>query len=286
MRSRVKLLMYLCFLVICFSKATIVLSADRADLTVATYNLRFNNPDDGLNAWANRKEMVKGLIRFHDFDLFGTQEGLIDQLNDLADMKEFSFVGVGRDDGVHAGEHSAIFYKKERFKLLKNGDYWLSQTPDHPSLGWDATCCKRIASWAKFRDLKSKKEFYFFSVHFDHQGVLARRESAKLMIKKIHEIAGDSLVVSVGDLNSTPDTEQVRAMQSAFHDAAAVSLTPAYGPVATFNAFRIDIAPVDRIDYIFVSDHIRVLKYGVLTDSKEQRYPSDHFPVMAKIAFF
>ena len=286
MRGAVKFWISSCFPLFILLSTPFSVSAETLDINVATYNLRLNVPEDGINRWSNRKEMVQSLVRFHEFDIFGTQEGLIDQITDLAEMREYSFVGAGRDDGLHAGEHSAIFYKNTRFELLKHGDFWLSQTPDRPSLGWDAVCCKRVASWAKFRDLAAKKDFYFFSVHFDHQGVQARRESAKLMIQKIHEIAGESMVGFVGDLNSTPDTEQVQNIQAALHDASVISMTPPYGPVATFNGFRFDIAPIARIDYIFVSDHVRVAKYGVLTDSKEQRYPSDHFPVMARISFF
>ena len=114
-------------------------------------------------------------VRYHDFDIFGTQEGFLEQLTDLLEMNEYEYTGHGRDDGKDAGEHSAIFYKKDRFKLLDSGDFWLSETPDKPGLGWDVTCCNRICSWAKFRDLGTSKEFFFFSVHFDHQGIIARK---------------------------------------------------------------------------------------------------------------
>ena len=253
-------------------------------VTMATYNIRYNNPGDGENAWPARKEQVKALIRYHEFDIFGTQEGLIGQLNDLAEMDEYTFTGVGRDDGKQAGEHSAIFYKKDRFKLLDNGDFWLSETPDKPSYGWEAKH-RRICSWAKFKDHTSGKEFYFFSVHFDHQAVVAQKESGKLMVEKIKEIAGKNLVICVGDFNSTPETEQIQHMQTMLKDAYAISEMPPYGPVGTFNNFDFN-APMDkRIDYIFVSDHWKVQKYAVLTDSYEQKYPSDHQPVVAKVVF-
>ncbi|MBD2751792.1 endonuclease/exonuclease/phosphatase family protein [Spirosoma validum] len=252
-------------------------------ITVATYNLRYKNKNDGPNAWENRKENVKALVRFHEFDIFGTQEALREQLNDVAELKDFTFIGVGRDDGKEAGEHSAIFYKKDRFKVLQSGNFWLSETPDKPGKGWDATCCNRICSWGKFNDLKTKKDFYFFSVHFDHQGVEARRQSGKLMVAKIKEIAKNDPVILVGDFNSTPETEQIQAIQTLLSDAHNVTATPPYGPEGTFNSFKFD-APMDkRIDYIFVSKQFDVLKYGVLTDAKEQKYPSDHQPVMVKV---
>ena len=252
-------------------------------ITVATYNLRYNNKGDGINAWPNRKENVKALIAFHEFDLFGTQEGLRDQLNDIAELKDYAFLGAGRDDGKEAGEHSAIFYRKDRFRVLKSGNFWLSETPDKPGKGWDATCCNRICSWAKFRDEKTKKEFFFFSVHFDHQGVEARRQSGKLMVEKIKEIAKNEPVILTGDFNSTPETEQIQTIQMLLRDTRSVTATPPYGPEGTFNSFKFD-APMDkRIDYIFVSKQFDVLKYGVLTDAKNQRYPSDHQPVMVKL---
>jgi len=274
-----KLILFLAVLLIAFEFG---FAQEGKSLNVATYNLRYNNPGDGVNAWPNRKEQVKALIRYHEFDIFGTQEGLIDQLNDLCEMKEYTYVGGGRDDGGQAGEHSAIFYRKDRFKLIENGDFWLSETPDKPSKGWDATCCNRICSWAKFRDMEAKKDFYFFSVHFDHQGVQARKESGKLMVEKITEIAGAAPVFCVGDLNSTPETEQIRTMKSLLHDSREVSALAPYGPEGTFNSFDFNAPMKNRIDYIFVSDEIKVLKYAVLTDSYQQRYPSDHQPVVIK----
>jgi endonuclease/exonuclease/phosphatase family metal-dependent hydrolase len=254
-----------------------------APLRVATYNLRYNNAGDGPNAWPQRKEMVKNLIRYHDFDVFGTQEGLREQLTGVAELPEYAFVGRGRDDGKEAGEHSAIFYKKARLQLLQTGDFWLSQTPDRPSLGWDAKCCNRICTWAKFKDLQNGQTFYFFSVHFDHEGVEARRQSGKLMVQKIQEIAQGTPAICVGDLNSTPDTEQVKSLQALLGDAYLLTQRPAYGPVGTFNGFKLDAPLRDRIDYIFVSRGSTVLSYAVLTDSLRGRYPSDHFPVLAEV---
>ena len=251
-------------------------------VVIATYNIRYNNPGDSLNAWSHRKENVKALIRFHDFDIFGTQEGLIDQMNGISEMEAYARTGHGRDDGKEAGEHSAIFYKKDRFKLIESGDFWLSETPEKPGKGWDAKCCNRICSWGKFQDIQTKKIFYFFSVHFDHQGIVARKESGKLMVKKIQEIAKNAPVICVGDFNSTPETEQIQAMQTILNDSYKVTQDPPYGPVGTFNAFKFNAPMKHRIDYIFVSKGINVLKYGVLTDAKDQRYPSDHQPVMIK----
>lgn len=252
-------------------------------LRVASYNLRYNNPGDGENAWPNRIEMVKNLIQYHKIELFGTQEGLRGQLNDIAQLPGWAFVGKGRDDGNEAGEHSAIFYKKDRFDLLKTGDFWLSETPNKPGKGWDATCCNRICTWARFRDKQTKKEFYVFSAHFDHQGVEARRQSGRLMVEKIKAIAKNEPVIFVGDLNSTPDTEQVKTIQTLLQDARQVTKQPPYGPVGTFTGFKSDAPLNDRIDYIFVSKGIDVLSYAALTDRLDQRFPSDHLPVVADV---
>lgn len=252
-------------------------------IKVAAYNIRMDTPRDSLNAWSYRKEKVNALIQYHDFDIVGTQEGFHHQLKDMCEMPGYAYVGVGRDDGKDAGEHSAILYKTDRFQIMESGDFWLSETPDQPGKGWDATCCNRICSWAKFKDLNSKKEFYFFSVHFDHQGVIARQESGKLMVKKIQEIAKDAPVIFVGDLNSRPDTEQVKLICSVLNDAREVSKMPPYGPVGT-NAPRFTYpANESRIDYIFVSKHFDVLKYAALTDAYKQWYPSDHLPVVADV---
>ncbi len=254
-------------------------------LNIATYNLRYDTRNDGINAWGNRKDNVNALIRYHDFDIFGTQEGLRHQLDDIARLKEYRYTGGGRDDGKKAGEHSAIFYKKDRFRLLDSGDFWLRETPDTPGKGWDATCCNRIVSWGKFRDALTKKVFFVFNAHFDHQGVVARRESGKLLVEKIRLIAGELPVVLTGDFNSTPETEQIYTIGTLLKDSRSVSKMPPYGPEGTFNSFNWD-APLDnRIDYVFVSGHFDVLKYGVLTDALHRRYPSDHQPVAVQLLF-
>lgn len=258
-------------------------SRGKDPITVASYNIRYNNPHDGVNAWPNRKEQVKALIQFHDFDIFGTQEAMIGQIEGIAELQQYGWYGKGRDDGQHAGEHCAIFYKKDRFKMLDSGDFWLSETPDKPTIGWDSKIHKRVCTWARLRDLKTKKEFYFISVHFDNQGAVARRESAKLMVSKMKEIAGDKPVICVGDLNSTPETEQVQNMLTILKDAREVSAQPPYGPVGTTNSFKFDAPMKSRIDYIFVSNQIDVLKYGALNDSYDQKYPSDHLPIVAHI---
>lgn len=254
-------------------------------ITVATYNIRYSGPQDGVNAWSNRRDAVKALIRYHEFDVFGTQEGLANQIADLAEMSEYAHVGAGRDDGKSGGEHSAIFYRTSRFEAVQHGDFWLSETPDRPSLGWDAKCCNRLTSWVQLRDKHSGRSFFVFSVHFDHEGIVARRESAKLLTEKIKTIAGENAVICVGDFNAAPSSEPIATMRSLLRDAHDASIAPPYGPTGTYNAFQLNAPIGDRIDYIFVSRSVKVLRYAVLSDSIDrQRYPSDHHPVVAKIS--
>lgn len=255
-------------------------------LNIATYNLRMDTPRDSLDSWTHRKDNVNGLIRFHDFDIMGTQEGFHHQLLDIVEDGDYAYVGAGRDDGKDEGEHSAIVYKTDRFEVLDNGDFWFSLTPDKPSFGWDANI-RRICSWAKFRDKEAGKEFFFFSLHYDHQGKEARRNSSKLMLTKIKEIAGDAPTFCVGDFNATPDDEPIQIIYDAdiLSDSYLISEAMPYGTVGTFNAFKLDAPMKNRIDYIWVTPNITIKKYGVLNDMHYGRFPSDHFPVMVKAAF-
>lgn len=260
---------------------------NKTSINVASYNLRMDTKNDGENAWPHRKEMVKGLIRFHDFDIVGTQEGFKHQIDDILEMPQYAYIGVGRDDGKNAGEHSAIIYKKDRFDVLQKGDFWFSETPDVPGKGWDATCCNRICSWAKFRERNSGKEFYFFNLHYDHQGKVARKNSSILLLERIKEIAKNETVFVTGDFNATPDDEpmQIIANDGILKDSYLVTLQPPYGTLGTFNSFKLDAPMKNRIDYVWVTDDITVNKYGVLNDIQYGHFPSDHFPVMINASF-
>lgn len=256
------------------------------DFNVATYNLRYQNTTDTGNLWPTRVPAVIALIRFHQFDVFGTQEGLRSQLTDIQKgLPEYDFYGVGRDDGKDQGEHSAIFFRKERFKLLKNGDFWLSETPDQPSKGWDAVCCNRICSWVYLNDKKTGKNFYVFNAHFDHQGNVARVESSKLILQRIAAIAGNEPVIFSGDLNGDQNSEWYRNIDnSELLDDSFKQVNFPYANNGSFNAFGKNLASNAIIDHIFLSHHFIVARWGILSDSYHGKFPSDHFPVLAQVS--
>ncbi|MEO7530074.1 MAG: endonuclease/exonuclease/phosphatase family protein [Sediminibacterium sp.] len=253
-------------------------------LTIGTYNLRYDNKGDTGNLWVNRVPVINALVQFHDFDIFGTQEGLKNQLEDLkTGLPGYTYYGIGRDDGKDKGEHSSIFYKTDKFRVLNKGDFWLSETPDKPGPGWDAKL-NRICSWIQFEENKTKRKFYFFSVHYDHQGVKARQESSKLILTKIKEIAGNERVIFVGDLNGGRSSEWYQTLAAA--DWLKDTYTQAsitYSNSGSFNAFGKQDNSNEVIDHIFTTSGFTIEKWGVLTDTYHGKYPSDHFPILVKL---
>lgn len=280
-----------------------------ATFNVATYNIRqLNQGDDRAgNGWERRRPHVAALIRYHDFDIFGTQEGFREQLDSLqALLPDHAWIGVGRDDGRREGEHSAIFYRTDKFDILDHGDFWLSETPDRPGLGWDAACV-RICTWGHFRHKASGKEFLMFNLHMDHVGTEARRQSALLIKQKILELDSSLPALLTGDFNVDQTSEAYRTVLECglvdSHDRADI----VYEPNGTFCDYRTDSFSRQRIDHIFLSPEVEVSRYGILTDTYrtregdapttgsanapselelgvfKARTPSDHFPVAVTI---
>ncbi|MDR0510956.1 MAG: endonuclease/exonuclease/phosphatase family protein [Rikenellaceae bacterium] len=280
-------------------------------INVASYNIRYDNEGDAKkgNGWALRGPIVCTLVRYHDFDIFGAQEVLHSQLQDMSEgLPDYSCIGVGRDDGRQGGEHSPIFYKKEVFELLDGGTFWLSETPDKPSVGWDAAL-PRICTWGHFRLRATGGELWFFNTHFDHVGVKARKESARLILEKIGDMAdGYGRVILTGDFNvdQRSDSYAVIAASGMLADCYALAEVR-HAQNGTFNSFNPANATDQRIDHIFIGDDLRALRYAVLTDMywspaaepksvepkdaptemrlgrKTLRTPSDHYPVAAQI---
>lgn len=253
---------------------------------LATFNIRWDNPNDVGNLWKDRASQVMQLIQFHQIGIVGTQEVLAHQLNELNEGLGFASIGVGRDDGKAKGEFSPIHYDPSRYQVEESGTFWLSPTPDQPSKGWDAAL-NRVCTWGKFVSAEGER-FYVFNVHYDHIGQQAREESSKLVQAKIKELNRENLpVVWMGDFNVTPDNlaYQVILAQESWKDARLISKLPSYGPKGTFTAFEWDRMPDGIIDHVFVQGKIEVLRHGILTDNYGKKYPSDHFPVLAEIRF-
>lgn len=293
-----------------FAAITFVSAAQ--SLNVASYNVRLLTDTDykSGNGWSQRVDCLCDVIRFSDFDIFGAQEVKYEQLSDmLYRLQDYDYVGVGRDDGMQGGEYSPVFYKRDRFVLLDSGTFWLSETPEKVSKGWDARCM-RVCSWGYFKDRVSRKKFWFFNLHMDHIGVVARRESAKLVVKRIAEMCGkNASAILTGDFNVAQDNEiyGIFADCGFLKDAYEVAGFR-FAPTGTFNSFKPQNFTTRRIDHVWVSDNARVDRYGILTyhfwsdesgeDSKLKdapreikaekrtvRLPSDHYPVNVFLKF-
>ncbi|MEM9858468.1 MAG: endonuclease/exonuclease/phosphatase family protein [Bacteroidota bacterium] len=252
-------------------------------IRMMSYNIKFDDTRDSVNNWDRRKANVIGLLTYHAPALFGIQEGLHHQLEDIkSGLSEFDYLGVGRDDGKQKGEYSALFYDTKLFKLLRSGTFWLSKTSEVPSKDWDAAL-PRICTWAELKLKDSENTFFVFNTHFDHVGKVARQESIKVIIQKIKALAGENPVVLMGDFNFTPQAKPYQLITEFMKDTYTISKLPPYGPEATFNGFQFLKKPQRRIDYLFVKGNIEVTKYAALSDSRDMKYPSDHFPVVADL---
>jgi endonuclease/exonuclease/phosphatase family metal-dependent hydrolase len=257
-------------------------------LRVMSYNIRYDTPADGIDAWPHRAEHVAEMMAGrHGSDIVGVQEALRHQIDDLARLlPDFAWTGLGRDDGEDGGEFSPIFYRRHRFELLDAGTLWLSETPDLPgSRSWDAAIT-RIVSWGRFRELPAGREFYVFNTHFDHRGEVARIESARILAARIAELPEEMAVILTGDLNVPEASEAYRMLAAVpgLADARYASASGHDGPTASFSDWVEVRGPESRIDYIFVRGPIRVLAHRILDHRFDGRFPSDHLPVLAHIA--
>ncbi|MFO7622407.1 MAG: endonuclease/exonuclease/phosphatase family protein [Bacteroidales bacterium] len=250
---------------------------------LVTYNIRMNTPDDGINAWPLRKDIVAGLLKFHKADIFGVQEALPEQMDDLlSSFPDFAYLGVGRDDGVREGEHMTVFFRKARFEKLAGGTFWLNETPEKPGLGWDAAC-NRTCTWIKLKDKTTKKTFFVLNTHLDHRGIKAREEGVKLILNRISEINKDNLpLILMGDFNLVKESSPVQAILKVLDDARDKSISTPYGPEGTSGGFEVK-AKTRTIDFIFINQKVIVFRHGVISDSFGLYYPSDHLPVLAEV---
>lgn len=248
-----------------------------------TYNIKLDYPKKGKNSWSNRQPFMVNQIKFYEPDVLGVQEAMPNQMKDLDSLlTDYSFIGVGRDDGKDEGEYSAIFYKKAKLKVLVSSTFWLSETPDKVSMGWDAVC-NRVCTYALFENQKTQQKFWVFNTHLDHVGKEARKNSAVLILDKIKSLNTENHpVLLTGDFNMEPDHQSINYIRQTFKDSKEIAEID-FGPEGTFNGFHFDQPVTRRIDYIFVSGNVKVNKYAVLSDNWDLKYPSDHLPVLINI---
>ena len=289
-----------------------VMFADAQNLIVGSYNIRNDNKGDAQkgDGWATRYQILCDQVQWYGFDIFGTQEVKKNQLDDmLREMPEYAYEGVARDDGKEKGEYSPIFYKKDRFKYLEGGTFWISPTPEKVGVkGWDAAL-PRICSYVRLQDKVTKVKFWFFNLHMDHIGVEARREGAKLIIKQVLEMCGKEPAIVTGDFNVDQNNEAYHTMlQGGVMKDSYEAAAEKFATNGTFNSFNADLHTKSRIDHIFVTSALEVTNYAVLTDGywipntqpepeikgnaapqeisfrkHIHRCPSDHYPIAARI---
>lgn len=249
----------------------------------ATYNIAYDTPKEADNLWINRAPIMVDLIQKADFDIWGIQEGLDNQLADLiAGLPQYQWFGAGRTDG-HAGEHCAIFYKPAKFEKLTSGDFWLSATPDNPSIGWDASL-PRICTWGQFKDKATGAVFFVFNTHLDDKGALARKESLTLILGKIKQIAGNTPAFLSGDFNFDQFDANYATMKANMTDCYDIADTLRNETGGTYNGFNINHSSASRIDDVFLTPGISCKKYEIVNNIYSGKYPSDHFPVQVDLA--
>ena len=270
---------------LCFLMPSLIAQAQ--SLKVMTYNIRLDVASDGENAWPLRKDFFTSQIQFYEPDVFGVQEAKPNQVIDIAEaLNQYNKVGIARE-GEGKGESSNIFYKKNRFILKQTNTFWLSNTPDTISKGWDAAF-NRVCTYVLLKDKQTHKTFWVFNTHLDHIGEVARTKSIELILSKIAALNSKNYpVIVMGDFNSEPDTERIIALKKVMNDTRTVSIEKPFGPSGTFNDFKHNQPVTKLIDYIFISknNQFNVQKYAVLSDSKDLKYPSDHLPVFVILNF-
>ena len=255
-----------------------------SDLKVMSYNIRMGSAKDGTNSWEFRYPATALMLEDQKPDVFGVQEAFNYQIRFIEDnFEDYDCVGVGRDDGKQKGEFMSIFWNKKTVKMIKWGTFWLSETPEKPSMGWDAAC-KRTATWALMKDKKTGKQFYFVNTHLDHRGTEARKKGLELIVSRIAEINPKGYpMVLTGDFNVKPDNAALKDLDSKMQSARKIA--PRTDNHPTFNNWG-KIKPDMVIDYIYVSGFSACPEYHTVTEKYGTwKYVSDHYPITAKLIF-
>ena len=263
----------------------VALSFAQNSIDVMSYNIRLGSADDGENHWNIRKDKLKDLINYYEADFIGMQEAQKQQIEYLLENNSlYGFLGKPRDEGENS-EFSCIFYLKNKYKVLQQDTFWLSETPEKSTKSWDAAY-PRIVTYGLFENIKTKKKIWVLNTHFDHVGVVARQKSAEIILKKIKQLQGKQNlpVVLTGDFNSFKTDTWMQPLLNNLQEASSHSITKPYGGTATWNAFNFKEKPVDQIDFIFTSKNNTVIKkFRTITDFYDFKYPSDHLPIISRI---
>jgi endonuclease/exonuclease/phosphatase family metal-dependent hydrolase len=259
--------------------------AQTPSFTVMSYNIRCGlcEPQDNPHNWKKRKYLVAHLIKTHNPDVIGLQEAELFQVEDLVEMlDDYSWMGVGRDDGKSKGETTAILFRTARLSLQEKQTRWLSPTPLKPSRGWDAAY-SRTLSFAKLLDTESSQFLYVFNTHLDNEGEIARQQGAKLLMAEIAKVDATAPIVVTGDFNFTVPAKAYDMITEVLADAEKISATPAQGGGKTFNGFGKNKEPDNKIDFVFVKKSMKVQSHQVDTTTYNNLYPSDHYPIIVTI---
>ncbi len=259
-------------------------------LQVMTYNIRNCHAPDGVNAWGKRKQKVFDLLYKYKPDILGMQEVRHKQLLHLQHaLKNYAYAGVGRDNGKKAGEYSPVFYRKDKFKMLQSGNFWLSEKPDVAgSKSWDAALT-RICSWVQLQVIGTDSSFFVFNTHFDHRGVQAREQSALLIAQKIKELCGGKPYLLTGDFNARPDSKAIdNLLQNlpGLKDAFTTAQVHKTTEVNTDYGFEVSNKKGSKIDYIFCCPSGTPVSCEIIADNNGVYYPSDHLPFFSAIILF
>jgi len=264
------------------AQAPAPMPAQAAPLTVMSFNIRYGTANDGENHWLKRREQLFALLREQQADVVGLQEALHGQIEEILQaVPGYAYVGVGRSDGRQAGEYAAILYRTARLQARRSDTFWFSDTPGVvKSASW-GNQIERISTWAYFED-REGPAFYVFNVHLDHQSQPSRERSVALLLARIGALDPKAPVVVTGDFNAGETNPAAVAMLAVFRDSFRV-LHPDANEAGTFNGFKPGQTGGDKIDFVFVEPGIEVLDAAIVRTSRDGRYPSDHFPVTARI---
>ena len=300
-----RLLLLPCVLMICLS-AMASCSDDSDDfdedfveewydpIRIGTYNIQYDNLSDLENPWSNRNIILEKILKEYDFDIFGAQEPYLNQLTDMMKyLPDYAYIGkaITGETNVERRHFCPIFYKKDKFEVLKDGMFWLSETPSTPnSKGWDAYSV-RICVWVLFKDKATGKEFYHFNTHFDHIGTTARQESAKLLVKKMEELASGKPIFVTGDFNSNQKSVAYNTIVTSgvVVDSYSRTETKINANWPTYNGYKYISTPpanATRIDHLFVTTKgTKVMSWKIANDDYSKKYPSDHYPILVEWCF-